>query len=117
MPKGADGVCVVERRLAAIAGRFRAEVLNALGDADAHGAPRYGAGLHFAALRRATGASAHSLTRTLRGLEEAGLVSRRRERRWGPCDYALTALGQRTLQLLDQFGADPEGISAPSVEI
>jgi DNA-binding HxlR family transcriptional regulator len=93
MPKGADGVCMVERRLNELSGRFRAELLKSLQARDAH----------FAALGRATGASAHSLTRALRGLEAAGLVSRRRETRWGPCIYALTESGRRTVALLDGF--------------
>lgn len=91
MPKGADGVCVVERRLAGLSGRFRAEVLKRL----------EGGGAHFAALRRATGASAHTLTRALRALEAAGLVARSRTSRWGPCTYALTEKGHRALGALD----------------
>ncbi len=96
MPKGADGVCVVERRLAEVSGRFRAELLKGLEAVEAH----------FAALRRATGASAHTLTRALRALEAAGLVARRRNTRWGPCAYGLTGEGHRTVAALDSL-ADP----------
>lgn len=92
MPKGEDGVCIVERRLAVLGGRFRAEILKAL----EHGE------VHFNALKRLTGASANSLTRQVRALEEAGLVTSRRETRWGRNQYALTDAGRRSLALLDE---------------
>lgn len=95
--EGEDRVCVVERRLAEVSGRFRAEVLKGLEGGEAH----------FAGLRRrATGASAHTLTRALRALEAAGLVVRRRDARWGPCAHTLTGEGRRTVAALDNL-ADP----------
>ncbi|MCP3139375.1 winged helix-turn-helix transcriptional regulator [Pyxidicoccus xibeiensis] len=91
MPKGEDGVCIIERRLAALAGRFRAEILKAL----------EGGEVHFNALKRLTGASANSLTRQVRALEEEGLVTSRRETRWGRNQYGLTDAGRQALALLD----------------
>lgn len=92
MPKGEDGVCIVERGLAVLAGRFCAEILKALGDGE----------VHFNALKRLTGASANSLTRQVRALEEAGLVTSRRETRWGRKQYRLTDAGRQSLALLDE---------------
>ncbi|NMO17596.1 helix-turn-helix transcriptional regulator [Pyxidicoccus fallax] len=97
MPKGEDGVCVVERRLALLAGRFRAEILKALEQGE----------VHFNALKRLTGASANSLTRQVRALEEEGLVTSRRETRWGRNQYALTEAGRRTLAILDAVAKLP----------
>jgi DNA-binding HxlR family transcriptional regulator len=95
MPRDGTGVCVVEARLAELSGRFRPEILKRLQAGPAH----------FAVLRRETGASAHSLTRALRVLEAAGLVSRTRATRWGPATYALTAAGEGTIVLLDRLAA------------
>ncbi|HZI13754.1 MAG TPA: winged helix-turn-helix transcriptional regulator [Myxococcus sp.] len=97
MPKGEDGVCVVEHQLALLAGRFRAEVLKALESGE----------LHFNALKRVTGASAHSLTRQMRALEDAGLVTSRRETRWGRNQYRLTDSGRRSLTLLEELAKLP----------
>lgn len=90
----------MERRSADLTGRFRAEILKALA----------GGGAHFAALRRATGVSALTLTRALRALEAAGLLSRGREARRGPCIYALTDEGRRVVALLDLLADTPPGL-------
>ena len=99
MPKGEDGICIVERRLAVLAGRFRAEILKALEQGE----------VHFNALKRLTGASANSLTRQVRALEEEeGLITSRRETRWGRNQYTLTNAGRQTLALLDQLAKRQE---------
>jgi DNA-binding HxlR family transcriptional regulator len=97
MPRGEDGVCIVERKLALLAGRFCAEILKALEPGE----------VHFNALKRLTGASANSLTRQVRALEEAGLVTSRREARWGRNQYALTGAGRQSLALLDAVATLP----------
>ncbi|WP_394820811.1 winged helix-turn-helix transcriptional regulator [Pendulispora albinea] len=111
MPKGENGRCTVEEKLTLLGGRFRAEILKALGAGE----------IHFNELRRVTGASAHTLTRTLRLLEQAGFLTSQREARWGRNLYALTAKGHEAVAIIDQLvqtfdlsaGADATGQGRP----
>ncbi|WP_394849123.1 helix-turn-helix transcriptional regulator [Pendulispora brunnea] len=93
MPKGENGICVVEQRLALLGGRHRAEILKGLVAGD----------VHFNELKRLTGASANTLTRTLRALQERGLLTSYREGTWGRNFYRLTEKGHEAVALLDQL--------------
>ncbi|WP_394838558.1 helix-turn-helix transcriptional regulator [Pendulispora rubella] len=93
MPKGEDGVCTVEKQLTLLGGRHRAEILKNLKDGE----------VHFNELKRLTGASAHTLTRTLRALQERGLLSSHREATWGRKFYRLTEKGHEAVAVLDQL--------------
>jgi len=93
MPKGENGVCTVEEKLGLLAGRYRAEILKGL----------EGGEVHFNELKRITGASPHTLTRTLRALQEGGLLTSYREATWGRNFYRLTEKGHEAVAVLDQL--------------
>ena len=91
--------CPVDTAIAVIAGKWKLHLLRAL---YLHGPLRYNALLQLAAP-----IAAKELTRNLRELEYAGLVTRRQQSDMPDGLYALTELGttlEQTFRALGEFG-------------
>lgn len=107
MPRNADGRCEAGVRLAAVAGRWKPPVIDAL---------RAGASHYLALLRTVEGVSRRMLTQTLRELERDGLVDRTPPAQpYGKVLYELTDAGRASLAWLDRLVADaPPGDAGPA---
>lgn len=89
--------CPVEGAMVLLSGRWRALILYYLSQGP----------MRFNALRRAlSGISQQMLTRELRALEEAGVITRTIYPEVPPrVDYALSEAGQRLMPVIDALGA------------
>lgn len=99
MPRDADGRCEAGLRLAAIAGRWKPPVLDALRPGGCH---------YLGLLRALDGVSRRMLTQTLRELERDGFVVRTPPAEpYGKVMYDLTADGRTAVGWLDALVARP----------
>jgi DNA-binding HxlR family transcriptional regulator len=89
--------CPIEGAMVLLSGRWRALILYYLSKGP----------MRFNALRRANaGISQQMLTRELRALEDAGVISRTVHPEVPPrVEYALTDAGRRLMPIIDDLGA------------
>lgn len=89
--------CPIEGAMVLLSGRWRALILYYLSKGS----------MRFNALRRANaGISQQMLTRELRALEDAGVISRTAFPEVPPrVEYALTEAGERLMPVIDALGA------------